>query len=351
MPPTPAEGQRPPARAPLLNDVARLAGVSAQTVSRVVNASGYVSVETRTRVERAVEQLGYRPNRAARALATRRTSTMGVIASDSRHWGPASVRRAVEHEARRRGYAVSAVDLESVTGEELAAAIDHLLRQDVEGIVVVAARDETLAAVQAQRPTVPLVLAEGDAPALTTVGVDQAAGSRLATEHLIALGHRCIAHVAGPADWPEARAREQGWRHALGAAGLAVIEPWRGDWSPDSGYEAGRALAARHDVSAAVVANDQMALGVLRALHEGGRRVPDDVSLVGFDDIPEAAYLLPPLTTVRQDFAAVGVRCMEALHALIEGDAAGAAPAVHRIPADLVVRASTGPWCSGGGRH
>jgi len=219
--------------------------------------------------------------------------------------------------------------------------MEHLMRVGVEGVVLVAGNREAVEVVRSRQSTLPVVVVEGDLSRTPlTVGVDQAEGARLATNHLLDLGHREIAHVAGPTDWPEAAARVEGWRSALAAAGVRADIPLRGDWSPESGYAAGQALAARPEVTAVFVANDQMAIGVLRALHEAGRRVPEDVSVVGFDDVPESAYLVPPLTSIRQDFATVGHLAIEALRGAI----AGAAPtSTDLIPPTLVVRASTGP--------
>lgn len=323
-------------------DVARLAGVSHQTVSRVINGRDNLRPATRERVEQAILQLGYRPNSAARALVTRRSATIGVIGSKSGFWGPSTVHRTIQAAGREAGYFVSSVNLQSLTREELADAIDHLRGQAVEGIVLISATDEALAVVRAQEHAgVPVVVVEGDAAKTRwTVGVDQVAGAELGTRHLVDLGHTDIVHLAGPPDWTEARARLLGWQQAMYAAGLRPSQHVTGDWSAASGFEAGRLIAAREDVTAVFCANDQMALGLMRALSEAGRSVPDGpcgVSVVGFDDIPEAAYLIPPLTTVRQDFQAVGHRAIEILRAAL-----GHVPAPEGlISPELVVRASS----------
>ena len=190
---------------------------------------------------------------------------------------------------------------------------------------------------------VPAVVVESDAAGdLPSVSVDQVAGARLAVEHLLTLGHETVVHIAGPRDWLEARDRVDGWRLALEAAGRPVPPVIVGDWSPRSGYEVGQSLADRRDVTAVFCANDQQALGMLRALHERGVRVPEDVSVVGFDDIPEAEYFSPPLTTIRQDFDEVGRRCVAALLELL--DAGPPAERGHPSPVapTLVVRSSSG---------
>ena len=301
-------------RQPVMADVARLAGVSHQTVSRVVNGLDNIRPDTRARVELAIKQLGYRRNVAARALVTRRSATIGVVGTESGLWGPTSIHRTIEDAARAAGLFVSSVNLQSVTREEFSAAVNHLLAHAVEGIIAIAAHDEALDVVRSQDIGVPLVVVEGDlTEARWTVGVDQIAGARLATAHLLALGHTEIMHVTGPMNWSEARARHEGWRREMYAAGLRPREPLSGDWTSESGHCAGLEILGMPEITAVFTANDQMAIGVLRALHEGGRPVPGAVSVVGFDDIPEAAYLIPPLTTVRQDFPAVGRRAIEVL--------------------------------------
>ena len=186
---------------------------------------------------------------------------------------------------------------------------------------------------------IPVVALEaGQNASIPVATVDQRAGAAAATRHLLSLGHQTVWHLAGPADWQEAEERIVGWKSALEAAGVAVPTPLRGDWSPRSGYEAAAQLLNTPNLTALFVSNDQMALGVLRRFHEAGREVPRDVSLVGFDDIPEAAYFTPPLTTVRQDFAELGKRCLELLVARIEGAELSTRLVV---PPELVVREST----------
>jgi DNA-binding LacI/PurR family transcriptional regulator len=332
-----------PDRTPVMADVARLAGVSLQTVSRVINGQDNLRPATRERVEQAIRQLGYRPNSAARALVTRRSGTIGVIGSKSGFWGPSTVHRTIQAAGRAAGYFVSSTNLPSMSRGEVADAVTHLRDQSVEGIVLIAAHDQALEVARAQEALgIPVVVVEGDrSQARWTVGVDQVSGAEAATRLLIDLGHTDIVHVAGPQDWTEARGRLLGWQRAMYAAGLRPSQPLRGDWSPRSGYDAGRQVAGRRDVTAVFAANDQMALGVLRALSEAGRSVPGDISVVGFDDIPEAAYLIPPLTTVRQDFEAVGGRAIAILQAAIAGTPPGDGTPDSMIHPELVVRAST----------
>lgn len=325
-------------RTPVMADVARLAGVSHQTVSRVVNGQTNLRPETRDRVQRAIEQLGYRPNTAARSLVTRRSGTIGVIGSRSGFWGPSTVHRAIQAAGREAGYFVSSVNVQLLSRDDFTDAMNHLRDQDVEGIVLIAANDDAIDAVRARAGRgVPVVVVEGDeSKAHLTVGVDQVAGAVLGTRHLLDLGHEKILHLSGPSSWTEARGRLAGYRAAMYDAGLPPQLHVEGDWSARSGYEAGQRIAARDDVTAVFCANDQMALGLLRSLSEAGRSVPGDISVVGFDDIPEAAYLIPPLTTVRQDFDEVGRRAIRILRSAISDE-----PAPERlIGPELVVRAS-----------
>ena len=334
-------GSALPPRAPVMADVARLAGVSKQTVSRVINGSSSLRPATRTRVQAAIERLGYRPNVAARALVRGRTGVIGVISGGRGHFGPSSVQRGVEQAARDAGLFASAISLDEITPALLDGSIEHLRRQLVEGIVVIAGHDD--AAEVARRPTlgVPVVLVgseDGRTP--WGVGVDQEQGARDAVRHLLDLGHTEIAHVAGPRGWFETRARLAGWRAELVARGLRPDEPLHVGWGAAQGYDAGRVVARQPATTAVFAASDQIAFGVLRALHEAGRRVPEDVSVVGFDDLPESGFTIPPLTTVRLDFDRVGAAAVALLCDVIDDRAATSPP---RVVPELVVRASTGP--------
>jgi DNA-binding LacI/PurR family transcriptional regulator len=331
--------ERSAARRPVMADVARLAGVSHQTVSRVLNEHPSVSDDTRRRVETAIVQLGYRRNTAARALVTRRTSTLGVVSVHTTQYGPAHTVFGIEEAARRAGYFINFASLREINRAAMRAALDHLTDASVDGIVVVAPVRAAVEAVHGQRLDVPLVMVEtSDRTDDLSVVVDQVAGARMATRHLLELGHETVLHVRGPEEWVEADARARGWLAELASARAPVPDVLTGDWSPASGYAAGLEIARHPDITAVFAANDQMALGVMRALHEAGRRVPDDVSIVGFDDIPEAEFFHVPLTTVRQDFTEVGRRCIERVLALIEGRSAPTRPA---IQPELVVRGTS----------
>ena len=209
-------------RAPVMQDVARMAGVSHQTVSRVVNGAASIRPQTRQRVLEAIEQLGYRPNTAARTLVRGRSGTIGIIASASTLFGPTSVHRTVNTAAREAGFFASSVSLSEMTREGFDAGVDHLDRLGVEGIVVIAGHDEALEVARSWSARLPFVVVERDLTrARRTVGVDNVAGARLATRHLLDLGHLEIAHVTGPLDWAESRARLEGWRAEMLTAAIS----------------------------------------------------------------------------------------------------------------------------------
>ncbi len=326
-------------RRPSLGDVAALAGVSAQTVSRVANQRTNVDPATREKVLTAMRTLGYRPNTAARALVTGRFGMLGVVSFDIGSYGNARTFAAIAAAADAAGFSVSFTGLRAQTGAAVTEAVHRLTMQSVDGVVVV--ESQILESPALHLPaTLPVVVADGDtAHGYPSVDVDQAEGARHAVLHLLSLGHNTVWHVGGPADSHSARRREQAWRGTLEELSAPVPQVLRGDWSAASGYALGRRLAAEDSVSAVFAANDQMALGVLRALHEAGRRVPEDVAVVGFDDIPEAAYLPVPLTTVRQDFEQVGQRCVGLLVDRL--DSPEQPPARFLVEPELVVRAST----------
>ncbi len=311
------------------------------TVSRVINDAGSVTSETRAKVLAAIRELDYHPNYAARTLVTGRSKTLGVVALDSTLYGPASMLYGIENAARESEYAISIVSLRVQNRTSIGEAIERLRGQGVEGIIVIAPHVAAVRALQYIPKNVPLIAAQGglDGP-VRGVAVDQYAGARLAVEHLLELGHATVRHVAGPIGWFEGRERERGWRETLEQAGARITEVMNGDWSPRSGYELGRELVNDPDLTALFVANDQMALGVLRAFAEAGVRVPDDVSLVGFDDTPESAYFNPPLTTVRQDFIELGRRTVTLLLGHIDGSGSEMVPGV---TPELIVRQSAAP--------
>ena len=334
-----------------MTDVARLAGVSHQTVSRVLNGSPHVSGPTRAKVLAAMEELGYRRNAAARALATRRSGTLGVITFNTVLHGPVTTLYGVEQAASAHGLGVTIAVVEQITSEAVVRALTRLHDQSVEGVVAIAPQQDALQALTAEMPALPAVFVGGvlggggETTAVPAVGTDQQGGAGVATRHLLELGHRTVHHLAGPQDWLDARWRVEGWRAALAAAGAPVPEFVAGDWSARSGYAGMRALlAADPGLTAVFVANDQMALGALRALDEAGRTVPGDVSVVGFDDVPEAEFFRPPLTTVSQEFSEAGRRAVRLLLDLIRPqEAATETSPDPLVRTQLLVRRSSGP--------
>ncbi len=337
----------PRGHAPSMRDVAQRAGVSHQTVSRVVNDSPNIRSDTRERVLQAIEELGYRPNGLARALAHGRSRRIGLLMESSSHYGPMNMLRGVELAARRAGYAATTFGVTSP--DEFDEGIDFLRDQRVDALAIIAPRAQSLESLA--RVTLPqaCVLVGsmppdadgfGPIPSLPRVGVDQALGARLAVQHLIASGHRMIAHLAGPADWFDAQVRRNEWFRTLEAAGLETPPTVEGDWRPQSGYDATDALLAIPGVTAVFAANDQMALGLIHGLSDRGLAIPGDLSVVGFDDIPESAHFRPPLTTVHQDFQAVGEAAVDLLLQRL-GEASHGSP--QQIVPELVVRTSTAP--------
>lgn len=322
-------------------DVARSAGVSQKTVSRVINGDPHVSADVRDRVDRAIATLGYRPNRAARNLVLGRSRTIGVLSVGSTDYGPSALMVAAEHAIRSARYTMSVINTLEDEPESITSSLHELVDQGVDGIVVI----EPVGAFTLDPGAI------GDLPVLSLSGrygisanevvvdADQASGGRQAVTHLLGLGHRTVHHVSGPAGWRSSELRTDGWRSALEAAGVPAPAVLVGDWSARSGYEAGVHLAADPTVTAVFVANDQMAIGLLRAFMEVGRDVPGDVSVVGFDDVPEAAYLARALTTIRQDLSRVATFGVGMLVDAIENPQRQ--DRRENVPVELVIRETT----------
>jgi DNA-binding LacI/PurR family transcriptional regulator len=321
-----------------ITDVARLAGVSHQTVSRVINNENTVRPVTRERVEKAMVELKYRPSMVARALVTRRTRTIGLISTGNPLYGPSSTALGFNEAARDAGYQVTTASMSNADPKGLLDAVDVLLSQSVEALVLIAADFTAIDAMLDLEIDIPLVTAESTGRAgLHSISIDQFRGAELATAHLADLGHRHILHLAGPPGSLDATERERGWRAELTRRGLPTSSAVLGDWSPESGFAAADALLAHLGATAIFSANDQMALGLLHALNNRGLSVPDDLSLVGFDDIPEAAHFLPPLTTIRQDFGELGRQILDAVLEALRGEEFGEPL---RTEPQLVVRSS-----------
>ena len=327
------------ARVANIFDVARLAGVSHQTVSRVLNNLPNVRPATRERVEQAIAQLRYSPSPAARALVTRRTRTIGLVTPGVSDFGPTSIAMHFNIAARAARYSVDTVTALDSDSAGIRWVIEALLRQRVDAIVLIVVDVSVLEFIRGLELTIPLVaVAAGPRRGPSVVSIDQYRGARSAVRHLAEQGYTRIHHLAGPATAPDAIERVRGWRDELVAQRLEVPELLQGDWTARSGFELG------HDIelgpsTAAFTSNDQMAIGLLAAMRDRDASVPDDLSIVGFDDIPEAAYLHPPLTTVRQDFAALGALMMQKV--LVAVEEPDRATEDTPLSTKLIVRSST----------
>lgn len=325
-----------------LNDVAEHSGVSYQTVSRVINNHPSVAEDTRQRVLESIRELNYHPNRAARSLVTSRSDTIAIISFGTTFYGPGQMVSNITRHAKASGYRVSLSTVEQLGWAEVKAAIDDLHEHLIDGIIMIAPIiSDFMHDIRAHIGNIPLIQIDTK-PELNvaSVAIDQAHGCKLAVEHLITLGHTAIAEISGPLNWYDATMRHHSWIATMQQHNLATHMSAEGNWSAQSGYEALHLLVRQGArFSGLVVANDQMALGAIAALNELGLRVPQDVSVIGFDDIPESAYFLPSLTTVHQDFAALGEQCVEYLVSLITHPET---PVHQRILSpELIVRQST----------
>jgi DNA-binding LacI/PurR family transcriptional regulator len=339
----PRQRRRPPG----MTDVARLAGVSQKTVSRVVNNERYVSDAARQKVLEAARELGFRPNTAARALITGRFRRIGVVSLGTALYGPASLQVALERATRAAGVSVTVANTVEGQPGAIAEAAEWLLRQGVDAIVISEPIDEGEPVVVDTDVPIYSLGQSQELPASQNLlpGEFNRTAGREIVEHLLDLGHARVWHVAGPGDWYAARERAQGWREAHEARGIEPPPAMEGDWSPAAGYRHGRALLRDPDVTAVACANDDMAIGLIRAYTEAGLAVPGRVSVTGFDDIPAAAYLTPPLTTVRQQFEADAIRALGTVLRRLgaSADAPGPAAPAPDPGRSLIVRTSTAP--------
>ncbi|WP_127793885.1 LacI family DNA-binding transcriptional regulator [Agromyces sp. LHK192] len=320
-------------------DVASAAGVSHQTVSRFLKGFEGIRPETRRRVERALDELGYRPNLTARSLKSGRSHRIGALTHEVSHVGPSRIAQGASAAAREAGYVLDLVSLDVHDTRSIEESLDLLIQHDLAGVLALSSTDEMTRAFQATRFRVPALIAvssehDGDRTDPAAVHLHEL------VDHLAALGHRRFVHVAGPDAWPAARWRARAYEQAVASHGLVSRGVLTGDWSARSGHDAVMRLDRLPDATAWIAANDQTALGVMLALKERGVRVPDEVSVVGIDDIGDAAYFDPPLTTLHLEFEEQGRASVLELIDAIEGrdDARPPIRAPH-----LVVRRSSGP--------
>lgn len=330
-----------PKKSPSMQDVARVAGVSAQTVSRVMRDHPYVTSEKRQRVLEAIDELGYRMNATASALSSGRTRIIGVVTVASGSYASAITLSSIELAAEKRDYNVVSAHISEPSSASISTALLRLERQGAEAIILAAPLPTMDSRIENLAQRMPTVTVGGSPISLAqSLDVDQTEVARLATRHLLDLGHETVWHVSGPDVWVDAVGRIEGWRNELIAAGREVPQVIHGDWTPESGYNAGLELGAKSDVTAIFVANDEMAFGLIQGLKVQGRRVPEDVSLVSVDDIQLAAYCSPALTTVAQPFAELGESAVEILTKRLERPEE-AVPQLDPIRPHLVVRGST----------
>ncbi|RPE02821.1 LacI family DNA-binding transcriptional regulator [Candidatus Pantoea deserta] len=323
-------------RAITLDDVARLAGVSYQTVSRVLNHSPQVSPRTRAKVEAAMQQLNYVPNRVAQQLAGKTTRTLGLATSDLALMAPAQIASAVQQRASRAGYHLV---IAMRSHHSVADTVNELLAQRVDALMInlplAASEAEQIQTLCGSKPVI-FMDVEPEAK-VAQCQYSNACGARAAVEHLVALGHRQIGLLNGPPQAISAQRREAAWREALAAHQLTPFCVLQGDWSAQSGYQALLRQLPDRLPQALLVANDQMALGAMRALHQHGVAIPAQISVTGYDDTAESAWYQPPLTTVRQDLHALGEQSVEMLLAQLDGRA----PPTRSLEPELVLRETT----------
>lgn len=324
-------------------DVAELASVSYQTVSRVINNQPYVSDDARQRVQKAIDTLGYRPSKAAITLRSRLSKTIAIILYGSWFHGPVQVALNVEMAAKTSGFDVILANV-TETEEQVVQALQHVKDWSVDGIIMIipayGLRTEQIRAICADIPV--MYIESQPSPQLPSISLDDYYGTQQVIEHLISLGHSQFCEISGPLNWFSAQLRHQACIETLKRHGIEPPIHIEGNWSTPGGYQATRRLLEQgHRFSAVVAANDSMALGAYRALHQAGLSVPDDVSVVGFDDILEAAYFTPPLTTVSHDYIQLGAMGFEYLMQLMDDPETRIEQKL--IRPKLIVRDSTSP--------
>jgi DNA-binding LacI/PurR family transcriptional regulator len=330
--------------------VADLAGVSHQTVSRVINASPLVADRTRSRVLKAIARLNYRPNKVARNLAAGRSALIGVITFAVESYGPSHLIISLSEEARKLGYHVVVASAEYPALEEVRRCAGELREHGVEAFIIIIPTSLKLGALETVFQDSPvIVMGSPRYHRYTAVEIDHELGSYQATQHLLSLGHRQIACVSGPLDWDCSRLRRQGWRRSLQARRLPLGPAVECEWSAEGGYAAAKKLIqSRQRVTAVVAANDQIALGTMEAFWEKGFSIPDDLSVIGFDNMPESKFFRPPLTTVHHDFNLLAASSLQLTTEAISNR--GLPRRYHKIRPELVLRETVQRLMRGGPR-
>lgn len=320
-------------------DVAQLAEVSHQTVSRVLNNHPSVKPATREKVESAIAGLKYRPNQAARQLVTSRSQMIGILIAGTELYGPWAILNAMEREARVEGYSVISISVSPDSPDSWSEGIEQLRNLDIDGVITIALSNEIVKEVEKSLASATIVIVDTEpSKKFDAVNIENYVGGKIATEHLINLGHKNIVHVTGPSDGYEGQQRRRGYEVAMRDAKLKP-DVLQGDWSIETGYEIGKEIVARKTIPTAIFSsNDHLALGIMKSLSEKKLRVPQDVSIVGFDNIPEAAYFSPALTTVHQDFDELGKLAINRMLIQLKEPTSHAA---FTIPPQLIVREST----------
>ena len=338
-----------------IKEIARMCGVSTQTVSRVINKRPDVSPETRRAVEAAIAETGFRPSAVARSLVQRRSQTLGVIVAGLRYFGVAQTLNGITEESQAAGYGLLLREIDSIETVDIAPVVEFLIAHRVEGIIFAVPQLGTnVATVRAQLPIAspPVVFLKAEtSPSFSTIGIDNYGGARLATQHLLALGRTRIGHLAGPLIWREAQDRRDGWLDALREAGVEPGPMVAGNWTPVSGETGFDELFALDPaLDGLFVANDQMALGILHAAHARGVAVPDRLAVVGFDGLDEGAHFTPSLTTIVQPLRELGELAVREVLAMTEQDPGHASVRSLTLATGLMVRASAPAAVNGGAR-
>lgn len=318
-------------------DVAERAGVSHQTVSRVLNDSDKVADKTRQRVEKAIAELGYQRNNAARSLVTAQTRMIGVVMTNTGFFGPNSTMRAMEEQARANGYFAVSVSVDPENSDSIETGIRQMKDLGVDALVMIAPQKISMELARPLLGGIPIVVLDHSQEAgLFSVTIDDYQGAKKATRYLIEAGHKKLLHLSGPAGWFETEARIRGFSDACKESAIEPLKIISGTWESETGYQKASEIAAS-EATAVFCANDQLAIGLTRGLHEMGVGVPGDISIIGYDDLPESRYMNPPLTTIRQDFETLGKRLMTLLLEELAGDTS-----VRResIEPELVIRES-----------